>query len=143
MDKHHCPITGVNIPRFLATTLAGFVFIFGYDFALHGNLLMGIYEQTSDLWRDPEEMKTFFPYMLSTQFFTALLAAFIFTRNYEGKGIGEGLRFGIMLGLLFGVMMSASYAWMPIPTALAGAWFAGGLGMGIGLGVIFSLIYRK
>lgn len=139
----HCPICGINIPRFALSAIAGFIFIFASDFAIHGNLLMEIYEQTADLWRPKESMQDFFPFMLGAQFLIAAITAFIFTRNYEGKGIVEGARFGIMLGLLFAVMMSMSYAWSPIPATLAGAWAAAGLLQGIGLGVIYSLTYRK
>lgn len=136
-----CPVTGVNIPRFLMSVLAGFVFICVLDFLVHGNLLMNLYNQTGYLWRAPENMVM--PWMIGTQFLTSLIAAFIFTRNFEGKGIQEGVRFGLMLGLLMAVMMSAPYAWMPIPLVLALGWAGAGLATGLGLGIIFSLIYKK
>jgi hypothetical protein len=139
----HCPITGINIPRFLLSVITGFIFIFALDFIVHGNLLNTLYEQTPQLWRDPEVMMGFFPYMLGTQFLIALITAFIFTRNYEGKGITEGLRFGVVLGLLMGVLMSGSFAWMPISTTLAASWFGSGALTGLGLGLIFALTYRK
>ncbi len=47
----HCPITGINIPRFLAAAAAGFVFIFGFEFLVHGKLLNDLYDQTGHLWR--------------------------------------------------------------------------------------------
>jgi hypothetical protein len=139
----HCPITGVNIPRLLLSSITGFVFIFALDFLIHGNLLTTTYEQTPQLWRDPDTMMSFFPYMLGTQFLIALITAFIFTRNYEGKGLGEGLRFGILLGLFMGVLMSASFAWMPISPMLAASWFGSGVATGLGLGLIFALTYSK
>ena len=140
MNKH-CPITGVNIPRFLASGLAGFVFIFVSDFIIHGQLLADTYAQTPDLWRPEDEM--IMGWMIGGQILLALITAFIFTRNFEGKGIGEGVRFGLMLGLLFAVMMSFSYAWMPISLALALSWAASGIVQGLGLGIVFSLIYKK
>lgn len=139
----HCPLTGVNIIRFLATVLAGFAFIFAFDFVIHGNVLKDLYEQTAHLWRTEEEWMAHFPFMLGSQFLIALITAFIFTRNYEGTGISEGVRFGSMLGALFAVMMSMSYAWMPIPLLLAIYWAMAGLMQGLGLGIIFALIYRK
>lgn len=142
MKKLLCPITGVYVPRFALCTFLGFIFIFIYDFILHSQILMSIYEQTPHLWRTAEEMERFFPVMLLTQFLTAFITALIYTRNHEGKGIGEGIRFGILLGLLMGVFMAASYAWMPISSILAAAWFVGGFLQGLGLGVIYSLTYR-
>lgn len=139
----HCPITGVNIPRFIASIIVGFIFIFAFDFVIHGQVLKGIYMETADLWRSPEEMQKTFPFMLATQFLTAAITAFIFTRHAEDKGIGEGIRFGGMLGALFAVMMGASYAWLPIPLLLAIYWAMAGLMQGLGLGIIYSLIYKK
>ncbi|GJL86169.1 MAG: hypothetical protein DHS20C02_19440 [Micavibrio sp.] len=140
----HCPITGINIPRYLAAALAGFVFIFAFDFLVHGNLLMDLYEQTSELWRAPEDMVM--PWMMGTQILIALITAFIYACgccDKEGKGIKCGIGFGIKIGLLMAVLMAASYAWMPIPLALALGWAGAGLGTGLGLGIIFSLVYKK
>ncbi len=136
-----CPFTGVHMIRFPLIVLAGFAFTFIYEFLLHGQILMGLYEQTAHLWRPEGEMKM--SLMMLNQFLTTAILAFIFTRNFEGKGVCEGMRFGIMMGLLMGVMSAAAYIWTPIPGALAIGWFFGGLGWGLGLGVVFSLIYHK
>lgn len=138
----HCPITGVRILPFLLCLGAGFLFSFALDFIVHNHLLMPFYEQTASLWRPPETMARYFLWMLGHQFLFVALAAFIFTRHYERKGVPEGLRYGLLLGLLAGVMSSASYAWMPIPLSLAVCWFVLELVRGLGLGVIFALLYR-
>jgi hypothetical protein len=142
MKDLKCPISGVNIPRFLLSVIAGFAFIFAYDFIVHGQLLMPTYLETPQLWRTPEDMQAHFGWMAMTQVLLALITAFIFTRNFEGKGIGEGLRFGGMIGFLLGVSMAGSYAWMPISMNLALSWLASGVVMGLGLGVIYSFTYR-
>ena len=139
----HCPISGVNIPRYILAVVIGFIFLFASDYVIHQNLLMDLYEQTTGLWRPPESMETFFPLMLGAQFLMSAITAMIFTRNYEEKGIKEGLRFGFLIGLLFALMMSMSYIWMPIPLELAGGWAAAGLFQGLGLGIVFALTYRK
>lgn len=133
----------MNTPRFIACVIAGCVFIFGYDFVVHHNLLNDLYQQTLDLWRPVENMEEFFPFVILRIVALSLITAYIFTRNYEGKGISEGLRFGVMLGALMGVMMASTYIWQPIPKELALGWAAAGLGNGLGLGIVFSLIYRK
>ncbi len=139
----HCPLTGVYLPRFIPAVLAGFVFLFAYEWALHGVLLMDIYLQTPNLWRTPEDMTALFPFQLLGQFALTFVSALLFTRHYEAKGVMEGVRFGGWLGLVFGVMMASSFVWMPISGTLAVAWFVGGLLQGVGLGVIFALLYRK
>ena len=133
----------MNIPRYLIASLVGFVFIFAYEFVVHGILLVPTYDTTPDLWRPEEAMATFFPFMLLTQIVRSFALCFLYTRHHEGKGIAEGLRFGVIVGFLFGVMQASSYAWMPISAALAGYWFISAFFEAIALGVIFSLIYKK
>ena len=136
-----CPICGVNIPRFIASGVVGFIFIAVSDFVIHGQILADIYAETPDLWRAPEDMNV--AWMTTGQVLIAAITAFIFTRNFEDKGPMEGVRFGIMLGCLFAVMMSLSYAWMPISLLLAIYWAASGLMQGLGLGIIYGLLYKK
>lgn len=133
----------MNIKRFIITVLVGFAFVFGFDALWHGHLLMGQYEQTASLWRSTEEMQSYFPYMMLGQFFTTLIIVTIYTRNHEGKGIGEGLRFGLLIGLLLGVLQGSSYAYMPITANIALMWLGGGVLLGLGLGLLCSLIYKS
>ncbi len=139
----HCPVTGINIPRFLIAAVAGYAFVFGFDYLIHHVLLMDTYQQTPDLWRAPETMMEFFPLMIGYQVLLVLILGFIFTRNYEGKGIGEGIRFGLMIGSLIALLNAAAYIWMPISIELALSWAGAGLGISVGIGILFSLIYRK
>ena len=141
--KFCCPISGINIPRFLAMIVVGYAFLFGFDYVVHHILLMDLYEQTESLWRPTESMGDYFPIMIARNILLIMVIGYIFTRNFEGKGIMEGIRFGLPMGVLLAVMMASSYIWMPIPTELALGWAASGLGMGLGFGIIFSLIYKK
>lgn len=143
----HCPITGINIPRFLAAAAAGFVFIFGFEFLVHGKLLNDLYDQTGHLWRAPED--TIMPWMMGTQFLTSFIVAYIYALGYASKDEASskcckcGVGFGLKIGALIAVLGAAPYAWMPIPMALALSWAAAGLVKGLGLGVISSLLYKK
>ena len=139
----HCPYTGINIKRFVAMVVAGYVFLFALDFIVHHKLLMDLYTQTADLWRPEESMMDFMALMITRNVVLIGLLGYIFTRNFEDKGIGEGVRFGIPFGMLLALMMASSYIWMPIPLELALGWAASGFAMGLGLGIIFSLIYKK
>lgn len=139
----HCPITGINIPRFLAAAVASYAFMFGFDYLVHHVLLMETYEKTAELWRPPETMGQYFPLVIAYQILLIVILGFIFTRNFEGKGIGEGIRFGFMMGALIGLLNGAAYIWMPIPLSLALSWAGAGLGAALGIGILFSLIYRK
>lgn len=140
MDKK-CPVTGVNIPRFLISVIAGFIFVFAYDYIVHGIVLADIYAETPELWRGPENM--IIAWMTAGQFLIVLITLFIFTRHYEDKGLAEGIRFGGMFGCLFAVTMAMPYAWMPISLLLAIYSAASGLMQGLGLGILYALTYRN
>lgn len=142
MKKMRCPVTGVYIPRFLPCLILGFIYIMGLNMFVHGTLLMDQYELTQSLWRTPEDMQAHFNFMMLNQFLVVFIAGVIYSRNHEGKGIGEGARYGLMLGALIGVLRMAPYAWTPVSFDLAMAWFGGGLAEGLGLGIIYSLIYK-
>lgn len=139
----HCPISGVNIPRFLIASIAGFLFLFGFDYLVHHIWLNEAYVEHVDLWRPAENMESFYPYMIARQILLVWLIGYIFTRNFEEKGLLEGIRFGLPVGLLLGLIMASSYIWMPITSELALGWLVSGIGTGLGLGIIFALLYKK
>ena len=133
----------MNIKRFSLCSFVGFIFIFIYEYLIHGVLLVPTYELTPQLWRPMESMQEFMPIMTAVQLLTAAILCFIYTRHHEGKGISEGLRFGAMLGLLIGMLSFSSYAYMPISITLGLSWFGACFVKTIGLGVIFSLLYKN
>jgi hypothetical protein len=127
--------------RYLLAVLSTFVALFAIDFITHGVLLMGLYEETAQLWRPQEDYRM--PFMLISQLtFTAVFVC-LFTRNYEGKGMGEGLRFGFYIGLLFATMNIGMYSYMPLPLALVGAWIVASIVKGLIMGAVTSLVYKK
>jgi len=131
----------MNTKRFLVSWAAVFAFVFFYEYLLHGQLLVGMYEQTAHLWRSAEDSKMEFIFI--SQILFAALVTFLFTRNYENKGVKEGLRFGFYLGLLLGVIEIGKYCYMPIPGNLVLSWMVGVIVEGIGAGVVVSLVYRE
>lgn len=137
-----CPITGNNISSIIFCTVAGFVYIFGLDYLVHVKWLSGIYAQTSQLWRTAEEMGQNFYFMQLINLVIAFTAAELYGRFANKMSVGEGIRFGIVLGLLLGAIYAAPYAWLPISGVLAIKWFISGLAKGLGLGILYSLIYR-
>jgi hypothetical protein len=126
----------------------GFVVVFVVlavlDIFVNAVLLKSTYEDESmkQLWRSPEDMKIgvfFIVYLFEAFFFTL-----IFSKGYEGKGIVEGLRYGIYVGLLMSVPMAyGSYGAMPITYSLALQWFLYGLIEFAVLGVVIAMVYGK
>ena len=132
----------MNIKKYIVSVLIGFISVFAFDFLWHGILLTDLYKSTAHLWRGPEAMQQYFPLATLMQLaFTAMLC-WIFTLNFEEKGLGEGLRFGLYMGLFTGVMQIGIYPYIPIPLSLAGLWFLGSFLEVMGLGLIFSLSHK-
>ena len=81
-------------------------------------LLADDYAATASLWRSPEEMKIWIFYVV--YFFVALFFTIIFSKGYEGKGMLEGVRYGVYVGCMMAIPMAyGTYASMPIPYTLA------------------------
>ena len=130
----------MNKTRYLGASLAVFVFIFIYEWAFHGNFLKGMYMQTQHLWRPPNECV--WPAMLGGQIFFSFMFTLIFLKGYENKGMGEGLRYGVLIGLLFIPTNLIFYAVQPLPYALVAAWCVGGMLEMILAGMIAATVYR-
>jgi len=131
----------MNKKRYVISSFVLFVFVFLYEFLVHGFLLSDIYMQTAQLWRSEEDYKMIFT-LISQLGFSAVLA-YIFTLNYEGRGIGEGIRFGLCIGMLLGAIEIGKYGYMPIPMVLMLSWVLAALLIGLGSGVILSLVYKR
>ena len=132
----------MNIKRFVMAAVAAFVFVFAFEFVLHGILLKSIYEATSNLWRPMGSGTKYSLFMLMSQAGYSAVAAFIFTRHYEARGIGEGVRFGLYIGLLLASLEVGTYCYLPIPVKLTIAWVVGGLLKGLGTGTAVALVYK-
>lgn len=133
----------LNCKRFALSTICGFIFTFIYDFIVHGILVKPMYDETAQLWRPESTMVDYMPIAMVVSLLTIITSLYIFTRNFEGKGISEGIRFGAMMGTLIGIIMFGMYVYLPIPMTLAITWFIASFAWMLGLGIIFSITYKK
>jgi hypothetical protein len=84
-------------------------------------------------------MWIFYPIGLVMSF----LFVYIFIKGYEGKGILEGLRYGIWIGLFMNLPSAfGQYAIYPVPFSLAIQWFIYGMIEFIILGLVAAAIYK-
>ncbi len=116
------------------------------NFLIHQVLLGGLYRSASmsALMRPEAEGQA----NLWIHFVTAAIASFFFTlifsKGYEGKGIGEGVRFGFYVGMLMSIPMAYdTYAEMPIPYSLALQWFIYGVVQYVILGIVVAMVFGK
>ena len=131
----------MNLKRYIAASLAVFAGSQVLDYLIHNVMLQGLYAETKHLWRPDMASKMWI--MQVDSLVTSFLFVYIFTKGYEGKGIMEGFRFGLIVGLFTSLPMGyGSYAVMPIPYELAFKWFLYGTAETIVVGMIAALIYR-
>ncbi len=103
-----------------------FVLTFLLDYVVNMYVMMADYEATKQLWRAPEEMKM--GVIVVSQLFFAFFFTLIFSKGYEGKGVQEGVRYGVYVALM--MVLPAAYmtfATMPVPYSLSLKWFLSGL----------------
>jgi hypothetical protein len=132
----------MNVKRFIPACVVVFVFIFFFEWLFHGVILAGIYAWTPQLWRTEEAMLGLFQWLVIGQILFSIMISFIFVKGYEDRGIGEGVRYGIIMGLLFMAPNLIMYAVVPYPKRLIAYWIVGGFVEMIIAGIILAAIYR-
>ena len=132
----------MNIKRFMIASIAVFIVIQAIDWLVHGVLLSRWYAEFKNVWR-ADMMDLMWVMVLGALFFSFMFV-FIFTKGYEGKGIMEGARYGLLIGLLMYVSgMLGQYAMYPIPLGMALIWIAYGIVEMVIAGMAAAAIYRK
>jgi hypothetical protein len=114
------------------------------DFLIHGVLLASTYmaEDVMKVMRPDMMSKMWIFYVVS--FIQSFFLALIYSKWQKGKGIAEGVQFGVYSGLLMATPMAySSYAMYPLPYGLVLQWFLYGMVQFIILGIILSAIFGK
>jgi hypothetical protein len=130
----------MNWKRFLWASLAVLVVRKGLDYLIDTFILMTDYEKLNLL--RPDETSR-----MGLMFVVGVLVAFMFTyifvKGREGKGIQEGVRFGIIIWLFVTVPIGLG-AWMlfPVPMALIVKWILIGLLLNLISGILAAAIYK-
>lgn len=113
------------------------------SYLIHGVLLQQHYALLADVFRPESEMMDMMWLMFVSSAVYLYLLCRIFIVGYEGKGIVEGMRFGLLLGLFLSVPSAIdSYVIYPITPAIAAIWFMSGVVSFVIAGAIFAAIYR-
>jgi hypothetical protein len=128
--------------KFWLAFIAVFVIAEVLMFLVNGVLLAADYQATPNVWR-PDMARLMWVYhvltLVESFFFT-----FIFGKGYEGKGIMEGVRFGLYIGIWLSMSMAyGTYAMIAIPYSLAVKWFLLGIVQYVIMGTVAAAVYGK
>jgi len=119
-----------------------FVVLEVLDFLIHGVILASSYSATPDIWR-PDMMDVKWILHI-VKIVIAFFFALIFSKGYEGKGVVEGIRYGLYVGIMMGVGMAyGTYTMIAISSALAFQWFLFSVFEYIIAGIGVAMVYGK
>ncbi len=100
-----------------------------------------IYSSYSHIWRPIAEVK--FWMLPVTGMFFSFFFVFVFSKGYEGKGVAEGIRYGLYVALMVSLPSAyGNYALMQIPYSLALQWFLYGTFEYVMAGAVLSGVFR-
>ena len=127
-------------------TLLGFVVVFVVlevlAFVEDGLLLRSAYESVRSLFRADMSSLAWVYHVITV--IGAFFFSFIFSKGYEGKGIMEGVRYGLYIGIWMSVAMAyGTYAMIAIPYSLALQWFIYGVVTYVIAGAALALVFGK
>ena len=115
--------------------------ILGY--LIHRVWLGPTYASLASVWRPEAEMASKMWIMFLTSAIWSFFFCYVFARGYEGKGLAEGARYGVIIGLFFGISQAYdSYVIYPIPYSLALKWFLSGLAYCVVTGLVAASLYK-
>ena len=131
----------MNWKRFFTASLAIFVVGSAWGYVVDNFILRSEYESLRNLWRSDITSKMWVTYTISL--LISLMFTYIFIKGREGRGILEGVRFGIVIWL-FAVVPWHHFVWVmfPIPYSLIIKWTLYDLVTVLVAGILVAVIYK-
>jgi len=125
----------------LAASLVTYVVVQAMDFVINEVFMKSANESLKSLWRPDMMSRMWVMYLIGVM--VALLFTYIFIKGREGKGISEGVRYGIIIWLFVSVPMGASlWVLLPIPYMIVFRALLFGLLEMLVAGILVAVIYK-
>ena len=114
----------MNSSRYVWGSLVVFIYLFLIEFVFHAFIMDGWYNQALHLLRPEAESNALFHWMALGFVILAFGFCYIFVQGYKGRGIGEGIRYGLYVAITFSVSTNLiNHTIFPYP----GEWIVGWL----------------
>jgi hypothetical protein len=131
----------MNWKRLFVASVVIFIVLEAIDFVVDSVLLKSAYESLKSLWRPDMASRMWVLYIVGL--LISFLFTYIFIKGREGKGIAEGVRFGIIIWLFVSVPMDLSlWVIFPIPHKLVLDWILFSLFEMLVAGILAAAIYK-
>lgn len=129
----------MNTQRYVIGSIIVWVVLCLLEYLLHCVILAGSFESIKHILRPEDTMMLYLPATLLGNLIFSFAFCYIFIKGREGKGMVEGIRYGLLIGFGFGVssalvqysmypltgwIMTAHFFGLPILMAILGAFFA-------------------
>jgi hypothetical protein len=111
------------------------------NFLIHGIVLAATYQSITDVWRPDMDRLMWLQWI--TPIFLTFFFIYVFAKGNEGKGIVEGLRYGLIIWAFFSIpSIYGQYMVYPLPYSLVLKWLIADLVVFIVLGILVSILYK-
>jgi hypothetical protein len=134
----------MNYSRIGLSAVAGTVAFFICGFLIFGLLIAHDYAPFTAVYRPPAAMQQYASVGIVCSFIAILLMSIIYAKGYEGgRGLLEGIRFGVLIGLFLAFKCVAEeYVTLNIGGKLAVEMAAGLLVEMAIVGMVIGLVYK-
>jgi len=115
------------------------------EFIIHSGILSGAYKAAEPLgkFRPAGEIMCYIWVKIIIGIVFSFFFVFIFAKGYEGKGLMEGIRYGIYITCFFTFVMAyTQFVIYGIPYSFVWYWIISGLIQNVIFGIIAALIYK-
>ncbi|MGB9907408.1 MAG: hypothetical protein ACPLRR_08500 [Candidatus Saccharicenans sp.] len=131
----------MNGKRFIIASVVVFVAFQVMEFVVNNIIMMSQYESLQNLWRPDMASKMWIMYLVGV--LVAFLFTYVFIKGREGKGMAEGIRYGLIIWALVAVPMSLwTWVMLPVPFKMSLWWMIFSLIEYIVAGILVAAIYK-
>lgn len=131
----------MNWKRFFMAGLVTYAVVQAMDFILNEVFMKSANESLKSLWRPNMMSRIWVMYVVGV--LVTFLFIYIFIKGREGKGIAEGVRYGIIMWLFVSVPMNVSlWVLLPIRYVIILRWMLFGLLEMLIAGILVAVIYK-
>ncbi len=128
--------------KVLTAFVAVFILMEVLGFIMNGVIMGEAYQSLQNVWR-PDMQRLWWVFQV-VMLVGAFFFSFIFSKGFEGKGLMEGVRYGLYIGIWMGIGFAyGTYAMVAIPYSMALAWFVYTIVEYVLAGILAAAIFGK